>query len=251
MTTGIAASSNPFELHENFQAIQKDQSDLLKELKSVSAKFEVTRKVKDGAELDAKEDQKGTLKTTPSDSEQAVVVEELDAPKAMQPNTVVTNEAEDGLPKSTSKEAMQEGMVKSSKEEQPKEIVPIEKVKADQAKIEAQKAAEMKAKAEAEAKQKAAEEKACKEKEREANLEAEREAAKKKVEAERQAAAMKKAKEAEAQKTQQSAEKIESTVKETKAASSVDINITREEMEAAKRAQKELQEAIREVDQED
>ena len=213
--TGVNASENPFDLNKNLQKIDVEQQRLLQALKKEASTLEAIQEAADDAEIDAEDNE-------------AVQNE----PRAATANKV-------NSPVQTQEVAPKE------------EVVKLEKIADDQAKLEAERVAQ------AEAQQKAAEEKAKQEREALAKLEAEREAAtKREQEAElarlkaektrlEQEAQAKAAAEAEAAKQAKLAKEV------NEAAVSDDINITREEMEAAKRAEEELKQAIAEVDQDD
>ncbi len=263
-TVGAGASENPFELNENFQKLEQEQESLLKELKSASAKLEALQEAEDDADIDAEEDEDETEEAaTPAAETEEVVVETIEPPKKAEVPQASETENTVAKVKRKASETPQTPKATPTKTEAPKEIVRIEKVKEDQAKIDAARAAQMKARAEAEAKRKAEVEKAKREKEALAKLEAERAAAKKKAEeAELERLKAQKARleaekaqlEKEAKAKTETPAPVKSAVssKSAKTAvASVDINITKEEMEAAKRAEEELKKAIAEVDQED
>jgi len=222
--TGVGASENPFEISENFQKIQKEQDDLLAELKRASEKLEAMREAEEDAEIDAEDDEEG--------EESESVSKEVKQPsgKEVSQKSKVTPPPSKTIAKVPS---------------------AVEKVKEEQMKIDAAREAQMKARAEEDAKRKAAIEKERKEKEALKKLEEQRKIAEKK--AKEIAQKKQQAQQANAAPVKKVAKKQDNSVmpKQSKRASGIDINVTREKLEAAKKAEEELRKAIQEVDQED
>jgi len=231
--TGVNASENPFELTENLKKLEAEQQILLKDLKKEAATLEAIQEAKDDADIDAEDDE--TVEAQPTKS---VVPEEV-VPVQPQKEKRMTSEISEG----NAEDEAHMVPVQKAPESAPQEVVKIDKIKADQAKIDA----EREAQAKAEAKKREAEMKAKQEREALAKLKAEREAAQKRE------------KEAELARLKAEKERLEKQVAEKTATSKVseaiadsdDINITREELEAKRKADEELKKAIAEVDQED
>jgi hypothetical protein len=233
---GANASDNPFELNQNFQEIDKDQNLLLKELKRASAALEAEQEAQEDAEIDAEEEEARTTEQKPSSTvtPTAPKVEKVvHTPSEKQ--TVVAKER-----------ISEEAQIKPLNKAAPVEVVQVEKIKAEQAKIDAARDAQKKQRAQEEAKRQAAAEKAKKEKAALAKLKTERAAAKKaelqRLKAEKARLEAEKAKAAKAAKVKTA---------DNKTPESLDVNITKEQEEAARRAEEELRKAIQEVDQED
>lgn len=238
--TGVNASENPFDPAQNLSKLEQEQQALLKDIKKEAVALKTLQEASEDANIDA-EDEENTVEAAhtmrPAEKD---VQREVPQEKRVVDTTVSKEDAEKANTVSADK----------SPTATPKEMVKIEEVKADQAKIDAEREAQVKARAETEAKKRAAEEKAKQEREALAKLKAEREAAQKR-EQEMELAKQKAEKE---RLEKQSAEKItmakvsegtENTV------ASDDINITKEELEAKRKADEELKKAIAEVDQED
>jgi hypothetical protein len=231
--TGASASENPFELKENFQKIEQEQDTLLKGLKVIAQKQEALEEEADDADIDADIDAEDE---TSSDTEQnsASAGDEQGEEETIKANKPVPSPV-------ITEEKVVAGKKPSSETKAVPEVVKIDKIKAEQT-------AANKAKAEAEAK---AHKEAMKQAVA-AKAEQER-IAKEKAEAEKKAA-----QEAELARLQAEKARLESEAKEKAQAgkkkevvSGVDINITKEELEAKRKADAALLEAIKEVDQED
>jgi hypothetical protein len=231
VTVGVNASENPFDPNENFKVIEQEQNSLLKELKVISE----TQGIAD--DIDDIDDDMGENIENSRVEEKPVPQE---SQKISQQTSVKTEESQ--------QKSGKEDRVPAASDK--KEIVRIEQIKEEQSQTTmAQKAEEEKLA------KKAEEEKLAKK--------AEEEKLAKKAEAERQAMkrleeeriARKEVEEGrEAEKDEKAAAKVQkATSAEAKVAkiSGVDINITREEMEARRKADELLQQAIEEVDQED
>ena len=203
VTVGVNASDNPFELNENFKAIEQEQDSLLKELKAISEAQEALEDAEDDAEDEAAAEERAT-------------------------------------PEKPVKQVTHEATKVSTPAEKTSEVVEIDKMKEAQAQRDAAEAKALAQKAEQER------------------------AALKKLEEER--AARKRAQEAELKRLQEEKARLEAKVlaqkneqtKEHKApeasksvTSGVDINITKEEEEAKRKADELLKKAMEEVDQED
>jgi hypothetical protein len=222
VTVGVNASENPFDPNENFKVIEQEQNSLLKELKVISE----TQGIAD--DIDDIDDDMGENIENSRVEEKPVPQE---SQKISQQTSVKTEESQ--------QKSGKEDCVPAASDK--KEIVRIEQIKEEQSQTTmAQKAEEEKLA------KKAEEEKLAK------KAEAERQAMKR-LEEER--IARKEVEEGrEAEKDEKAAAKVQkATSAEAKVAkiSGVDINITREEMEARRKADELLQQAIEEVDQED
>jgi hypothetical protein len=232
--TSVEASENPFALKENLQKMESEQLMLLKDLKKEATSLEVIQEEK--AENVKEAIQKTSAVKKPEVTEMPAASQE-----STRPNTEVTTENKE------------ETIVTSKMPENAEpsqEVVQIEKIKDDQAKIDAER--EVQAKARAEAKRKATEEKAKQEREALEKLRAEREAAQKRAE-EAELARLKEEKEhlENQMKSEASAHKPASQEKKEAGEKDInDINITREALEAKKKADEEMQKAMEEVDQE-
>ena len=199
--TGVSASENPFDLHENFQKIQQEQNDLLSALKQEVSKDK------------RKEEKAYTVQDKREDKEQ-----EKDSPS---PTQAVPKQIVEAQP--SSRVVAQEG--NASRQPQPIPA-PIETVKSTHVKKTASVSSKI------------VEKKVHEEKEALKKITVAREEVQKKRE---QAAVLERPKRIDKAK-------ILVATKNTEV-SGVDINITKEEIEAAKRAEAALQKAIQEVDQ--
>jgi len=240
VAAAVNAAENPFASSENLQKMESEQQVLLKELEREAAALEVVR------------DTRGEVKKKKEEQEIPPVAQPEEGEKPAASQRSVSPEPE-AAPK------------KDEESEPPQEIVRIEKIKEDQAKLDA--AREAQDKARTEEKRRAAEEKAKRKHEAEARLRAERKAAQKRAE-EAEQARLKAEKERLKKQARLKVEKERTkerpkagSVKADKRAVSAkddidtididDINITREKIEAKRKADKELQRAIMEMDQED
>jgi len=249
VTMSANALENPFALDENFKKLDQEQASLIDELKSIAA----TQEVEEDALLDDE-----------SDEEETSVKEEDSTP--VPAATPVVNEPVEVEVEEVEVEAVSSPNPPKSV---PKEVVEIEKIKTSQAELDAQREAKAKAEQEAlkkaqaeaaakkEAEEKAAKEKAAKEKAAKEKAEAERIRQEKEAQAKKEAEHQAKLRDEAEQKAiaQVDALHHENTekkqVKEAEKTGGVDINITREELEAKRRADEEMRRAIMEVDQED
>ena len=209
--TGAQASENPFDLGENLKKIDQDQDILLLELKKMSQKKEEQEEKVMNAQEGLEENHSG--------NNTAINVENVSS------NNEVVQKNEMNL-------TVEEERLKKVKEEQ-------EKIEQARAEHEALKKAEVQVEQE-----RLAEEKQEVEKYEAQRLE------KKKAE-EKAAALLAKQEKEEKLVAKPMQEKVTAEVKEDVLPATRDINLTREEIDAVKEAEKAYLEAIKEVNQED
>jgi hypothetical protein len=219
VTVGASASENPFELDENFKAIEQEENSLLKELKAISERRE------------ALEDAEDDISIEEDNEDETATVEEGEQP--VEPDMVEVKSKVEKPEKNNEDDS-------TVAEEKSVEIIRIDKIKEKQTGTDTARKAEekvlaLKAEQERTALKKLEEERMIRKRAQEAELKRLEVAKRKQEEAAKVMKEMKpKGKEAGA-----------------KAESGVDINISKEELEAEKKADEILQKAIEEVDKED